>query len=126
MAYERREIEVRLKNVKCWICDKLGHIASECSDKKKADKDDKDNKKQREHEKRKCNTNDKVAFLANNLPTIGEVGWIVDSAASVHMSSNKKLFRSIVTFENSEVVIADNQRLRRRKRHGNLVGTGKR
>lgn len=35
----------RYKKNKCWSCDKYGHFASECSDKRKDSKENKDSKK---------------------------------------------------------------------------------
>lgn len=55
-----------LKNVRCWNCNKLGHISSECRRKDgKNNKDSKDNKRS-DHEKKKSDSDAKVAFLANN------------------------------------------------------------
>lgn len=97
--------KVKSKNVTCWTCGKQGHVASECSDKKKDDKDKK------RPEKKKSDTSVKVAFLVHNLQTIKDSSWIIDSAASVHMSPNKKLFTSLETLSESNVIVADNKSL---------------
>lgn len=98
--------KVKSKNVICWTCGKQGHVASECSDKKKDDKDKK------RPEKKKSDTSVKVAFLTHNLQTIKDSSWIIDSAASAHMSPNKKLFTSLEKLSESNVIVADNKSLR--------------
>lgn len=102
--------KVRLKNVNCWTYGKQDHVANECNDKRKDNKDKK-NKKRFEHEKKKSDKSVKVAFLAHNLKVIKDSSWIINSAASVHMSPNTKLFTSLETLGESSVVVADNKRL---------------
>jgi hypothetical protein len=96
------------KNVECWNCDKQGRISSECYGKKKDDKEGKDEKRP-EREKKKNDSSVKVAFLANN--EVSDEGWIIDSAASVHMTPDEKSFSSIIAI-NEYVVVADNKKLR--------------
>lgn len=95
------------KDAKCYACGKQGHISYNCSDKKRDIKDNKD--KKRECEKKKNET--KVAFIAGDSTATSGTGWIIDSAASGHMSPNKELFNSLVTLSESEVIVANNKRL---------------
>lgn len=95
------------RDTKCWTCGKQGHVSSECSDKKKDSKNNKD--KKHEHEKKKSET--KVAFLIGNSTAVGDTSWIIDSAASVHMSPNKELFDSLVSLSESKVIAANNKKL---------------
>lgn len=71
----------RSKELKCWICGKQGHVAKQCGDKRKNDKDNKD-KKRSDSDKKKSDTDTKVAFLADNSLRVNDIGWIRDSAAS--------------------------------------------
>lgn len=48
--------------------------------------------------------------LANSTATADE-GWIIDSAASTHMSPNKEVFDSLVKLNTPKVIVADNKKL---------------
>ncbi|XP_011690497.1 PREDICTED: putative nuclease HARBI1 [Wasmannia auropunctata] len=60
---------------------------------------------------KKTESSTKAAFLTEDHQ-ISDKGWILDSGASVHMTPNKKFFTTFKVFDGSEIVVADNSKLR--------------
>lgn len=86
-------------NGKCFECDKLGHIARNCPDKK--------NKKTQQ-----CKSVEALlcsSFLATENRT---ENWFVDSGASSHMTSNRALLSNETISSCSEVVAANSSRMK--------------
>ncbi|RLU23300.1 hypothetical protein DMN91_003504 [Ooceraea biroi] len=94
--------------VKCWSCNKSGHFASDCEETKKVEKD----KRRADRGRKKSEGSSKVAFLASKHSSTQSARWIIDSAASAHMSHNKDLLNSFVEIGESKVVVANNNKLK--------------
>lgn len=93
------------KLMKCWSCGKVDHLANEYDNRKKEEG------RHPDREKKKSGGNAKVAFLANEIGAEKNQSWIVNSAASAHMSPNKAIFNSFIELRESKVIVADNTRL---------------
>ena len=82
-----------MSKVKCFICHKQGHFASQCPDRKK------NNNTQMacsaEVEEFSKNFDEDFCLIACMASTIGNNVWYVDSGASCHMKGHKRLFKSL-------------------------------
>jgi hypothetical protein len=111
------------KTLKCWNCDKKGHIAANCRSKKaKSDSDDdtdtdgkKDSKKGRKMQKNSENAGKPraavviSAFAGESWHDYGsEESFIVDSGASWHMCKAKDLFHDMRPIPERDIVLGNN------------------
>ncbi|XP_018398456.1 PREDICTED: uncharacterized protein LOC108776354 [Cyphomyrmex costatus] len=80
-----------------------GHMANECSDKKKDDKENKEDYTE--------GSSTKTAFLTgaflSKYQESKDTDWILDSGASVHMTPNREFFDSFTEFDGMEIAMAD-------------------
>jgi transposase InsO family protein len=111
------------KTLKCWNCDKKGHIAANCRSKKaKSDSDDdpdtdgkRDPKKGRKMQKNSENSEKPRAAVVISAfageswhDSGGEESFIVDSGATWHMCKDKDLFHDIRPIPERDVVLGNN------------------
>lgn len=103
------------KKVKCFYCEKLGHMAKDCR-KKKADQKRKKGSKSKEEQPTSdtAHVTTGELFLTEHCSAYamgnGKDGWFVDSGASKHMSNNKEWFTTMSdSAPDSKVIVGDNR-----------------
>ena len=80
-----------MSKVKCFICHKYGHFASQCPDRKK--KSNTQMVGSAEVDEFNKNFNEEFSLIAYVTSTIGSIIWYIDSGAFSHMTGQKKVFR---------------------------------
>lgn len=91
------------KQIRCHICNEPNHLARYCTARKY---------KKYESKTKQTKTNDTVLHAAMHATEIKSTDWYIDSGASAHMTMNKDYFNTEVVCENSDITIANNNRLR--------------
>ena len=87
----KRNLDV--SKVKCFICQKQGHFASQCTDKKK-----KSNTKMvgsAEVDEFNRNFDEEFFLIACMSRTIGNIIWYIEIGASSHMNGQKRFLRDL-------------------------------
>ena len=82
-----------VSKVKCFICHKQGHFASQCPDRKK--KSNTQMAGSAEVDEFNKNFNQEFCLIACMASTIGSIIWYIDSGASSHMTGQKRFFRDL-------------------------------
>lgn len=87
------------KNVECHHCGKMGHIKKNCFKLKREKKNGSDSNEKKDH-----NQDDRVAAVTEELVIVcydnnvnfacNETSWVIDSGASLHITSKKEFFTS--------------------------------
>ena len=82
-----------MSNVKCFICHKQGHFASQFPDKKK--KSNTQMAGSAEVDEFSRNFDEEFCLIACMASTTGSNIWYIDSGASSHMTGQKRFFRDL-------------------------------
>ena len=82
-----------VSKVKCFICHKQGHFASQCPDKKKKSNTQMDRSGEVDEFSR--NFNEEFCLIACMASNTGSGIWYIDSGASSHMTGQKRFFRDL-------------------------------
>ena len=82
-----------VSKVKCFICHKQGHFASQCPDKK--NKSNTQMVESAEIDEFSKNFNEEFCLIACMANTTGSSIWYIDSGASSHMTGQKKFFKDL-------------------------------
>ncbi|WVZ20167.1 hypothetical protein V8G54_007489 [Vigna mungo] len=96
----RSKSKSRYKNVECHYCHKTGHIKKNCFLWKKESKDKKGKQKEKDNDDGDCVTTTTCGDLVclRDYDTINFVSdesmWIIDSGATLHVTSRKEFFTS--------------------------------
>lgn len=88
-----------LQSVRCYECNKLGHFSRACPQKKKASKG-------------KSTKAESLLYSSCTVKSHSSDDWFVDSGASAHMTVSKSHMENFSKPHNSEVIVADNTRLK--------------
>ena len=84
---------LNVSKVKCFICNKQGHFASQCPDRKK-----KSNTQMvgfAEVDEFNRNFNEEFCLIVYMESTTGSSIWCIDNGASSHMTGHKRFFRDL-------------------------------
>eukprot|EP00253_Pinus_taeda_P029696 PITA_29696 len=93
---------------RCYICDKPGHYAKECPDRKISHWDDDQNSSHGNQRNGKSNSK---AALSTSAPSESMVIWLIDSGASRHFTGYKEVLHNLIEKEtNLEIVLRDNMK----------------
>lgn len=102
-----------MKDVICYKCNLKGHVASKC----RTPPNKYRNNSQQHNSKSNANyvadtSDNEVLFMAlSDAKELNINDWYVDSGATEHMSSNKKLFTEFKEVQGQKVTIANNETL---------------
>ena len=97
-----------MSKVKCFICHKLGHFASQCPDRKKKNNAQMAGSAELEFSK---NFDEDFCWIACMASTTGSSIWYINSGASCHMAGQKRFFKSLQEGGvNLHIVLGDDAR----------------
>eukprot|EP00253_Pinus_taeda_P012928 PITA_12928 len=93
---------------RCYICDKAGHYARECPDRRNSPQDDDQNPSHGNQRNSKSNSR---AALSTSAPSDSLGIWLIDSGASRHFTGYKEVLHNLIKKEtNLEIVLGDNMK----------------
>ncbi|KAG6424239.1 hypothetical protein SASPL_114654 [Salvia splendens] len=97
----RSKSKSRYKNIECYHCGRPGHIKKNCFKWKKENKAGRDKSKRKEDEKSDCvatttSDDDLLVVCDKNVISLAydETSWVIDTGASLHVTSKKEFFTS--------------------------------
>ena len=82
-----------MSKVKCFICHKQGHFASECPDRK--NKSNTQMARSAEVDEFRRNFDEEFCLIACMASTIGSNIWYINSGSSSDMTEHKRLFKDL-------------------------------
>ncbi|KAG6387429.1 hypothetical protein SASPL_152616 [Salvia splendens] len=97
----RSKSKSRYKNIECYHCGRPGHIKKNCFKWKKENKAGRDKSERKEDEKSDCvatttSDDDLLVVCDKNVISLAydETSWVIDTGASLHVTSKKEFFTS--------------------------------
>ena len=106
MKVTRSNVKVNRKSqVKCYACNKFGHISRDCDKNTKTESN-----KKNVHKVGLAVSKSHFSLLADGNDMID--GWCIDSGATCHVSNNKECFSSLNLGVQEEITVANGEKLK--------------
>lgn len=112
--FDKQNSNYNKKQVRCFNCNIIGHIAAKCRKPKKRDSNNYNKEDSNAHfvNRDDDDNDDAILFMAADAKSITNVDdWFIDSGASEHMSPNKNYFLDFKEISHRSVRIANDQNL---------------